>query len=179
MAGRRAVLFCAWLAWSKFRVEVRLRDKTLASVVIELDRALQPVGAVPSYALTDNEKTDLVPRPITTCVSSIRTGRLRRLRGRRFMADVKTRSHRATREAPVVLLAQEHELMHRSPHAPHALCFGQTRKVAKRPCRSARRSPRSRTELIGERVWVRAPRANWSSCTSIPTRGRRKSPATC
>jgi len=29
----RAVLFCAWLAWSRFRVVVPLRDKTLASVV--------------------------------------------------------------------------------------------------------------------------------------------------
>ena len=31
VAGARAVLFCAWLAWSRFRVVVPLRDKTLAS----------------------------------------------------------------------------------------------------------------------------------------------------
>ena len=55
--GSRAVLFCAWLAWSRFRVVVPLRDKTLASVVIGLDRTLRLVGAVPTYALTDNEKT--------------------------------------------------------------------------------------------------------------------------
>jgi hypothetical protein len=29
VAGRRAVLFCAWLAWSRFRVVVPLIDKTL------------------------------------------------------------------------------------------------------------------------------------------------------
>ena len=29
VAGTRAVLFCAWLAWSRFRVVVPLRDKTL------------------------------------------------------------------------------------------------------------------------------------------------------
>ena len=29
--GRRAVLFCAWLAWSRFRVVVPLRDKTMPS----------------------------------------------------------------------------------------------------------------------------------------------------
>jgi transposase len=57
VAEARAVLFCAWLAWSRFRVVVPLRDKTLASVVIGLDRTLRLVGAVPSYALTDNEKT--------------------------------------------------------------------------------------------------------------------------
>jgi transposase len=57
IAGSRAVLFCAWLAWSRFRVVVPLRDKTLPSVVIGLDRALRVVGSVPTYALTDNEKT--------------------------------------------------------------------------------------------------------------------------
>ncbi len=55
--GPRAVLFCAWLAWCRFRVVVPLRDKTLASVVIGLDRTLRLVGSVPTYALTDNEKT--------------------------------------------------------------------------------------------------------------------------
>jgi transposase len=55
--GVRAVLFCAWLAWSRFRVVVPLRDKTLPSVVIGLDRTLRLVGGVPTYALTDNEKT--------------------------------------------------------------------------------------------------------------------------
>ena len=57
VAGSRAVLFCAWLAWSRFRVVVPLRDKTIASVVIGLDRTLRLLGAVPTYALTDNEKT--------------------------------------------------------------------------------------------------------------------------
>jgi transposase len=55
--GRRTVLFCAWLAWSRFRVVVPLRDKTLASVVLGLDRALRVFGGSPTYALTDNEKT--------------------------------------------------------------------------------------------------------------------------
>jgi len=57
VAGVRAVLFCAWLAWSRFRVVVPLRDKTLPSVVIGLDRTVRAVGGVPTYALTDNEKT--------------------------------------------------------------------------------------------------------------------------
>jgi hypothetical protein len=44
---RRAVLFCAWLAWSRFRVVVPLLDKTLPSVVIGLDRAVRLVGSLP------------------------------------------------------------------------------------------------------------------------------------
>jgi len=55
--GVRAVLFCAWLAWSRFRVVVPLRDKTMASVVIGLDRTLRYLDGCPTYALTDNEKT--------------------------------------------------------------------------------------------------------------------------
>ena len=57
VGGARAVLFCAWLAWSRYRVVVPLRDKTMASVVIGLDRTLRLLGGVPTYALTDNEKT--------------------------------------------------------------------------------------------------------------------------
>jgi hypothetical protein len=55
--GRASVLFCAWLAWSRFRVVLALRDKTMPSVVMGLDRALRMFGGCPTYALTDNEKT--------------------------------------------------------------------------------------------------------------------------
>jgi transposase len=57
VTGSRTVLFCAWLAWSRYRVVVPLRDKTLGSVVIGLDRTLRRFDGVPTYALTDNEKT--------------------------------------------------------------------------------------------------------------------------
>jgi transposase len=57
VCGVQAVLFCAWLAWSRFRVVVPLRDKTMPSVVIGLDRTLRYLNGVPTYALTDNEKT--------------------------------------------------------------------------------------------------------------------------
>jgi transposase len=55
--GRSTALFCAWLAWSRFRVVIALRDKTMASVVMAMDRALRAFGGAPTYALTDNEKT--------------------------------------------------------------------------------------------------------------------------
>ena len=57
VCGVQAVLFCAWLAWSRFRVVVPLRDKTMPSVVIGLDRTLRLIDGCPTYALTDNEKT--------------------------------------------------------------------------------------------------------------------------
>ena len=57
IAGARTALFCAWFAWSRYRVVVPLRDKQLPSVVIGLDRALRRFDGVPTYALTDNETT--------------------------------------------------------------------------------------------------------------------------
>ena len=74
-----------------------------------------------------------------------------------FMADVNTRPHRATRQPPVMLLAQEHEHLHRLPRLPHTLCFGQTRKVDRQATVSVGDAIYSVPhELIGERVWVRA-----------------------
>ncbi|MGD0454809.1 MAG: IS21 family transposase [Solirubrobacteraceae bacterium] len=55
--GRSTVLFCAWLAWSRFRVVLPLWDRTMASVVMGLDRSLRAFGGAPTYALTDNERT--------------------------------------------------------------------------------------------------------------------------
>jgi hypothetical protein len=57
VGGRGTSLFCAWLAWSRFRVVLPLWDKTLPSVVLALDRALRRFGGAPTYALTDNERT--------------------------------------------------------------------------------------------------------------------------
>lgn len=55
--GVKTVLFCAWLAWSRFRVVLPLRDKTLPSVFAALDVTFRRLGGVPTYVLTDNEKT--------------------------------------------------------------------------------------------------------------------------
>jgi transposase len=57
VAGRSTALFCAWLAWSRFRVVLPLWDRTMPSVVMALDRALRAFGGAPTYALTDNERT--------------------------------------------------------------------------------------------------------------------------
>ena len=195
VGGSRAVLFCAWLAWSRFRVVVPLRDKTLASVVIGLDRTLRMIDGVPTYALTDNEKTVTVEHvcgiavrnptivevsrhyglTIATCEpadpqskggseATVKIAKadlvptdhnlrdeyadLRRWRQacEQFMAEVNTRPHRVTRQPPVVLLAQEHEHLHRLPRCRTRCASGRpARSTASRPCRSAMRSTRCRT----------------------------------
>jgi hypothetical protein len=178
----------------------------MASVVIGLDRTLRLIGGVPSYALTDNEKTVTVEHvcgiavrtptivevsrhyglTIATCEpadpqskggseSTVRVAKAdlvptdHNLRAQyadwqaleracaEFMADVNTRPHRATRQPPVTLLAQEHEHLHRLPRLPHTLCFGQTRTVGRQATVSVGDAIYSVPhQLIGERVWVRA-----------------------
>lgn len=55
--GVKTVLFVAWLAWSRFRIVVALRDRTAPSVFAALDRCFRILGGAPTYVLTDNEKT--------------------------------------------------------------------------------------------------------------------------
>ena len=55
--GAVTILFCLWLAWSRFRVVLPLADKSQPSVQSAIDVALRRIGGVPAYLLTDNEKT--------------------------------------------------------------------------------------------------------------------------
>lgn len=56
--GMAVILFCAWLAWSRFRVVIPLADRSLPSVVAALDRTFRILGGLaPTYVLTDNERT--------------------------------------------------------------------------------------------------------------------------
>jgi len=55
--GVKTTLFVAWLAWSRFRVVLPIRDKTAPSVMAALDVTLRRIGGAPTYLLTDNEKT--------------------------------------------------------------------------------------------------------------------------
>ena len=57
VGGVKTVLFCAWLAWSRFRVVIPIRDKTLPTVVACIDQSLRRFGGCPTYGLSDNEKT--------------------------------------------------------------------------------------------------------------------------
>lgn len=54
---RRSFLFCAWLAWSRFRVVIPVWDLSLGGLVACLDETLRRIGGAPTYLLTDNPKT--------------------------------------------------------------------------------------------------------------------------
>lgn len=55
--GANTTLFCAWLAWSRFRVIVPLVEKSMPSVIAALDQTFRAIGGAPTYVLTDNERT--------------------------------------------------------------------------------------------------------------------------
>jgi transposase len=59
---RATLLFCAWLAWSRFRVVIPTWDRTLPTLIACLDTTLRRIGGAPTYLLTDNEKTVTVDR---------------------------------------------------------------------------------------------------------------------
>ena len=54
---RPTLLFCAWLAWSRFRVVIPTWDRKLGTLLTCLDTTLRQMGGAPTYGLTDNEKT--------------------------------------------------------------------------------------------------------------------------
>jgi transposase len=55
--SRPTLLFCAWLAWSRFRVVLPTWDRKLGTLLTCLDATLRRLGGAPTYALTDNERT--------------------------------------------------------------------------------------------------------------------------
>jgi transposase len=55
--GRRTHLFCAWLAWSRYRVVLATWDRKLGTLLACLDATLRRLGGAPTYVLTDNERT--------------------------------------------------------------------------------------------------------------------------
>ena len=62
VCGRPTCLFCAWLAWSRFRVVIPTWDRTLPTALACIDTMLRRLGAAPTYFLTDNERTVTVDR---------------------------------------------------------------------------------------------------------------------
>jgi hypothetical protein len=65
--GRKTHLWCAWLAWSKYRVVLPIRDKTLPTVIACIDTTLRRFGGAPTYGLSD-----YVPRNIIWVLFPIR-----------------------------------------------------------------------------------------------------------
>lgn len=57
IGGRKTSLFCAWVAWSRFRVIIPTWDKKLPTAIACIDETLRTIGGAPTYLLTDNERT--------------------------------------------------------------------------------------------------------------------------
>ena len=179
ICGRATVLFCAWLAWSRFRVVVPCWDRRLATVIACVDRAMRAFGGAPTYWLTDNERTVTIDHvagvpvrhpemvaigghygiTVATCVpadpeskggseATVRVAKAdlvptdANLRGDytswaelvdacdAWMAEVNGREHRVTRRAPVEMLVEEQQRLHRLPEAPYTAVLGETRRVS-------------------------------------------------
>ncbi len=62
VGSRATLLFCAWLAWSRFRVVLPTWDRTLPTLLACIDATLRRLGAAPTYLLGDNERTVTVER---------------------------------------------------------------------------------------------------------------------
>ena len=204
--GARTVLFVAWLAWSRFRVVLPLRDKTMPSLFAALDVAFRRLGGVPTYVLTDNEKTVTVEHiagiavrnrqlvafaehysvTVHTCVpadpaskggseSSVKISKadlvpketnLLKAYGsfaeleaacEAFCEKVNTRAHRATKRAPVEMLAEERTRLHPVAASPHTVAFGVTRQVPVNTPMITFESGQYSVphRLLGATVWVR------------------------
>jgi hypothetical protein len=96
--GKATLLFCAWLAWSRFRVIIPIRDRSLPTVVAAIDATLRRFGGCPTYGLTEN-----VPRNIFRVMWPARLCSRRRRRGcdrgGRAAARVGSRPHNAQSES--------------------------------------------------------------------------------
>lgn len=55
--GRSTTLFCAWRAWSRFRVAIPNWDKTLPTITACPDATFRRIDGIATYMLTDHEKT--------------------------------------------------------------------------------------------------------------------------
>jgi len=179
VAGRVTVLFCAWLAWCRFRVVIPCWDRTMPTLIGCLDRSMRSFGGAPTYWLTDNERTVTIDHvagvpvrhpemvaigghygiTVATCVpadpeskgGSESTVKLAKAdlvptdanllddytswvelvdACEAWMVEVNSREHRVTRRAPVEMLAEEQQRLHRLPDRAYTTVFGETRKVS-------------------------------------------------
>lgn len=62
VGGKVTMLFCAWLAWSRFRVVIPTWDRTMPTMLACVDQTLRRVGGAPTYLLSDNERTVTIER---------------------------------------------------------------------------------------------------------------------
>ena len=146
---RRTLLFCAWLAWSRFRVVIPTWDQTLGTLIACLDTTLRRIGGAPTYVLTDNAKTVTVEHVagVAGASSADRRGRAA-LRPARFTP--------VSRSTP-------------SPRAARRRRCGSRRPTWSPPRRTCAPAYASFAELAG-RVRGRSARASTPAGTARPAR---------
>lgn len=71
--GVKTVLFVAWLPFSRYRFVYPLLDRKAPSVMSALDAFFRHVGGVPTYVLTDNERTVTIDQ---VCNLPVRNGQI-------------------------------------------------------------------------------------------------------
>ncbi|MGH3661470.1 MAG: IS21 family transposase [Micromonosporaceae bacterium] len=186
VGGRQTQLWCAWLAWSRFRVVIPVMDKTLPTIVSCLDRTLRRLGGVPTYVLTDNEKTVSVDHIAQIAVRNpeiVEVARHYGLTIRTCMpADPQTKggSEATVRIAKADLVPTEANLLadYRSFGELEAACRAFCEQVNDRPHRETRRRPaealaeeRARLHPLTRQPFTVAfgttRRVNWDGTVSV------------
>jgi transposase len=155
IGGRRTNLWCAWLAWSRFRVVLAVWDRTLPTIVACLDTTLRRLGGVPTYALTDNERTVSVDHVAGVPVRNPEIVHVARHYGMTIRtcvpADPQTKggSEATVRISKADLVPTEVNLAdeYRVFGQLEAACRGWCEKVNTRPHRETRRPP---VEMLAE-----------------------------
>ena len=178
------MLFCAWLAWSRFRVVVPLWDKSLPSVVIGLDRAFRYFDGVPTYALTDNEKTVSVDHVAGIAVRNQQIVLAARHYGVSIQtcmpADPQSKggSENTVKIAKADLVPTDHNLRdeYESMAEVEAACEQWMSDVNTRPHRSTQEPPVIRLAEEHERL-QRVPTGRTPSCLARPGRSAGSPPS--
>lgn len=186
IAGRRTVLFCAWLAWSRFRVVIPTWDRTLPTLLGCLDATLRRIGGAPTYALTDNEKTVTVEHIARVPIRHpdvVAAGRHYGMMIRTCMpADPQTKggSEATVRVAKADLVPTEANLLdeYATFGELEAACAGFCTEVNARPHRATGRAPvellaeeRARLHVLPDQpvtvAFGQTRRVSWDSTVSV------------
>ena len=149
VGGQTTILFCAWLAWSRYRVLLPILDKALPTVIGSLDAALRRFGGCPTYGLTDNERTVTMEHVAGIPVRHPTMVEVGRHYGVSFRTCIpydpesKGGSESTVRVAKADLVPTEANLLDRYRHLEEleAACMEQEEVVNRRPHRVTRRAP--------------------------------------
>ena len=178
VGGRAPLLFCAWLAWSRFRVVLATWDRTLPTLLGCIDATLPRLDGAPTYLLGDNERTVTVDRVAGLAVrhpEMVAAGRHYGMVVQTcvpYDPETKGGVEATVRIAKADLVPTTANLREQYPSfaGVAAACAAFCERVNARPHAETRRPRR--------RCWPRNGRA-CTSCPASPTRRRWARPDSC